>query len=81
MGGQADAARKIGVPPQRVFFILNKAKSFPVDLCIPVEHATQGKITRAMLRPDLFEPHPPPACHAENTTVFPPYRPALTERI
>lgn len=56
---QAELARLTGKFPQEVSRWV-KRKRFPVGVCPVLEAATDGKWTRAMLRPDVFGPAPKP---------------------
>lgn len=51
-GGQAALARAVGVKPQAVHQW--KQGRVPAERVIAIERATQGTVTRAMLRPDLW---------------------------
>lgn len=57
VGGQAPLARAIGSPVRQghVWQWLNRAgRVVPGEHCIPIETATNGKVTRYDLRPDIF---------------------------
>lgn len=51
---QAKAAEAVGVRQQTVSELLRIGKKVPAEWCIPLEKATEGEITRHMLRPDLY---------------------------
>jgi DNA-binding transcriptional regulator YdaS (Cro superfamily) len=53
-GGQAALAAKIGRKQQHVWFWLNEAKKLPADVAPAIEVATDGKVTRYELCPDVF---------------------------
>lgn len=55
IGTQAKAAALIGVSQQIVSYTIRHRRRIPADWCPIVEKATQGKVTRHMLRPDLFK--------------------------
>lgn len=52
VGGQGKLGRKIGRRQSRIWDWLRKG--VPADACPAIEGATDGRITRAMLRPDIF---------------------------
>lgn len=54
IGTQTDLARVVGRTPQAVSDVLRRGLRVPPEWCIPIEDATEGKITRSMLRPDLY---------------------------
>jgi DNA-binding transcriptional regulator YdaS (Cro superfamily) len=56
-GSQSALARKIGVPPQYVQYWAKKNR-VPAERVIAIEKATDGEVTRAELRPDLFGTDP-----------------------
>ncbi|MGH8651516.1 MAG: transcriptional regulator, partial [Gammaproteobacteria bacterium] len=53
LGSQAALARRIGIRPQAVQQ-WTAAGRVPPDRCLAVEHATEGKVSRYELRPDVF---------------------------
>ena len=53
-GSQQALAAAIGVSQQQVSYLMTKAKRIPAEVAIAVERATEGEVTRAELRPDLF---------------------------
>lgn len=53
-GGQSALARKVGRKQGHVWHWLHKSKQVPAELVIPIERATDGKVTRHELRPDLY---------------------------
>jgi DNA-binding transcriptional regulator YdaS (Cro superfamily) len=59
-GGQAALARAIGgeVKQQHVWYWLNKGAAVPAEHCGAIEAATNGRVTRKDLRPDVFGPLP-----------------------
>lgn len=53
-GGQASLARSISVSASFVNQLVLGKRPVPPTLCLPIEQAVEGKITRAQLRPDVF---------------------------
>lgn len=58
LGGQSHLARALGVRQSNVWYWLNRAGAAPADYCAAIEKATEGRVTRQELRPDLFEVAP-----------------------
>ena len=59
MGSQSALARAIGenVKQAHVWYWLNEgAGRVPAEHCAAIERATEGKVTRHDLRPDIFGP-------------------------
>lgn len=54
VGGQAALAKAIGAAPQHVWNWLNRDNRVPAEWVLPIEAATQGKVTRHQLRPDIY---------------------------
>lgn len=54
VGTQAALAKKLGVKPQHVWNWLNRDKKVPAEQVIPIEEATDGKVSRHELRSDLY---------------------------
>ena len=54
LGSQVAVAKAVGVTPQAVSEIVRKGTKVPAEWCIPIEVATEGKVTRHQLRPDLY---------------------------
>ena len=52
--GAASLARAIGVTPQFLSQVLSGARPLPAKRVIAIERATDGKVTRHELRPDLY---------------------------
>jgi DNA-binding transcriptional regulator YdaS (Cro superfamily) len=52
-GSLKDFAKAIGYTPTSVYRWMDKG--FPIDKIRKIEIATEGKVTREMLRPDLFK--------------------------
>lgn len=50
LGSSANLARSIGVTPQAV----HAWDRIPAERVLPIERATEGKVTRHELRPDLY---------------------------
>lgn len=60
VGGQTALARAIGLQQPHVWYWLNKGCPVPAEHCAAIERATEGKVSRHDLRPDLFGPAEPP---------------------
>lgn len=54
VGSQAKLARAIGVSQVFVSQMCSNLKAIPPKLCSKIELATQRKVSRAQLRPDVF---------------------------
>lgn len=54
VGSQAAMAKALGVKPQHVWNWLNRDNRIPAEQVLPMEAATQGKVSRHELRPDLY---------------------------
>jgi len=55
-GGLSALARKLGLKPQVVSNW--RTRGIPPERCAGIEAATDGKVTRRELRPDIFAPAP-----------------------
>ena len=53
-GTQSALAAAIGLKQQSVNDVFRARREAPAKWCIPLERATNGKITRHQLRPDLY---------------------------
>lgn len=53
-GGQVALARKLGLKQAHVWWWLNRAKKLPAEQAIAIEKATDGKVSRHELRPDIY---------------------------
>ena len=54
-GSQAKLADLIGAKQQYIWHWLHKAKlGVPAEYVIPIEQATEGKVPRHELRPDIY---------------------------
>lgn len=52
---QLDFAKAIGVPQSRVSEVLRgQGRGIPAEWCPKIESVTDGDVTRAQLRPDLW---------------------------
>jgi DNA-binding transcriptional regulator YdaS (Cro superfamily) len=51
---QAEFAREIGVHPSLICLWLKKRRVITAEMAVRIELATDGKVTREELRPDLF---------------------------
>lgn len=54
LGGCSAVARVVGVTPQAVSEKIRRGKSASPEWCLPIERATDGKVSRHDLRPDLY---------------------------
>lgn len=55
VGGQTALAKVIGTKQANVWNWLNRPTSkVPPEFCAAIEAATEGEVTRRMLRPDVF---------------------------
>jgi DNA-binding transcriptional regulator YdaS (Cro superfamily) len=54
-GSQAHLASKIGRTQQHISWCLKNSRPVSGQDAIKIEHATGGQVTRAELRPDLFD--------------------------
>lgn len=57
-GSQAELARRIGCTQVFAHQMTHGLRSISARLCIPIERATDGAVTRYELRPDVFGPAP-----------------------
>ncbi|HGO6078326.1 TPA: transcriptional regulator [Burkholderia cenocepacia] len=57
VGGQSALARKLGCTPQAVSKMCSTGR-VPAERVLPVEAATEGRVTRHELRPDLYPAEP-----------------------
>lgn len=58
LGSQAELARKIGKKQAHVWNWLHRDRRVPADMAMKIETATDGRVTRHDLRPDLYpDPH------------------------
>jgi len=53
-GSQAELARRIGKKQAHVWNWLNRDSQVPAEAVLSIEAATNGKVTRHDLRPDLY---------------------------
>lgn len=51
---QTDLASALNVSPQAVNEVFRKGKRVPAEWCVRLERATEGKVKRHDLRPDLY---------------------------
>lgn len=54
LGSQKKLADALGVTQPFASLVLNEIKPIPPALCMKIQHATKGKVTALMLRPDVF---------------------------
>lgn len=55
VGSQAELARLCQTSQPRIWQCLHRNKVLPAELVLVVERATQGKVSRYELRPDLYQ--------------------------
>jgi DNA-binding transcriptional regulator YdaS (Cro superfamily) len=53
-GSQTELARRIGCSQVFVHQMLHGLRGVSAKLCLPIERATNGAVTRYELRPDIF---------------------------
>lgn len=53
-GSQRALAEKIGLSQQGISYLLNEAPQVSAEIAIAIERATDGRVTKEILRPDLF---------------------------
>ncbi len=58
VGGQTALAKSLGKRQSLIWSWLQKDGVVPAEHCLPIETATQGRVTRHDLRPDIFGPAP-----------------------
>lgn len=56
VGGQSELGRRVGVSQQAVWSWLNRTHRVPAEMVLKIERATDGKVSRHKLRPDLYPP-------------------------
>lgn len=54
VGGQTALAKACGVSQQLVWHWLHVAEKIPAERAIDIERATDGKVSRGDIRPDLW---------------------------
>jgi DNA-binding transcriptional regulator YdaS (Cro superfamily) len=54
VGSQSALAEKIGLSQQGVSWLLNEAPQVSAEIAIAIERATNGEVSKADLRPDIF---------------------------
>lgn len=52
-GSQKELARRMGVKPERVSYLLNYARKISLETAVLIEKATNGKVSRYQLLPNL----------------------------
>jgi DNA-binding transcriptional regulator YdaS (Cro superfamily) len=81
VGSQGKLGKKLGITQQGVYYLLYKAERVTGEMALAIEDATNGKVTRKMLRPDLFRKRPKtagksrtahPAAAGEGKPIVPP---------
>lgn len=54
LGTEQKLADAVNRKQPTVHEVLKRGKEVPAEWCLPIERATNGKITRQQLRPDLW---------------------------
>ncbi|NKB77624.1 MAG: Cro/Cl family transcriptional regulator [Gammaproteobacteria bacterium] len=54
LGGQTELAKALGVSQPRIWNWINRDKKVPAEYAMPIQTATNGKVTARDLRPDIF---------------------------
>lgn len=54
LGCQQNLADAIGVKQSFISQLVSGTRPIPAKLCVKIEKATNGKVTREQLRPDIF---------------------------
>lgn len=54
LGSQTAVAKAVQRTPQAVSEISRRGERVPPEWCLPIERATDGKVSRHDLRPDLY---------------------------
>jgi DNA-binding transcriptional regulator YdaS (Cro superfamily) len=54
-GSQRALADQIGLSQQGISYLLNDAPQVSAEIAIAIHRATQGKVRKEELRPDIFE--------------------------
>lgn len=55
---QTKLAEAMGCTQQQVWFLLERAKGVSAEMALAVDKATEGKVSKHDLRPDLFGKKP-----------------------
>jgi DNA-binding transcriptional regulator YdaS (Cro superfamily) len=63
-GSQGKLAEKIGRSQQQVSILCNTARSISAEDALAIDLATEGRVPKSMLRPDLWPPVPSPEASA-----------------
>ncbi len=58
-GSQRALAEKIGKKQGQIGNWIHRDKKVPAEVCAAIEQATDGRVTRYELRPDVFGETPP----------------------
>jgi DNA-binding transcriptional regulator YdaS (Cro superfamily) len=58
LGGQTAMARVLGVSQARVWNWVHRDQKIPGEFVLPIEEATDGRVSRYELRPDIFGASP-----------------------
>lgn len=54
LGSQSRAAEVVGVKQPTISWTSRHGQKVPAEWCIPLERATEARVTRQELRPDLY---------------------------
>lgn len=70
VGGQSELARRMSTPDQPVrqqtiWFLLNAAERISAEHAVAIDRATDGRVSKHLLRPDLFDAPAPAATSVE----------------
>lgn len=67
-GAERFLARRIGVSQQHVNRLLNRKQRITAEVAIKIDRATEGKVPKHELRPDLFDPPSAAAQHQNGSS-------------
>ena len=54
-GSQQALAKQIGLSQQGISWLLNEAPKVSAEIALAIDRATQGRVRKEQLRPDIFE--------------------------
>jgi DNA-binding transcriptional regulator YdaS (Cro superfamily) len=55
-GSQAKLAEAAGCSQQQISYLLHEADRISAEMAAAIDRATEGKVARQVLRPDIFGP-------------------------
>lgn len=55
-GSQAKLAEAAGCSQQQISYLLHDAERISAEMAAAIERATNGEVSKAVLRPDMFGP-------------------------